>query len=1304
MTAGVRARRPGQTDAIRRRGARTASFVAPRHLAAGALVLVLTAAGFVAARTLIERDARGDSEQRVEIAAAQIQGRLEQATELTYSLGAFMLDEGPDGVTNDEFARTALRWVLPAGIQSAAWAEVVRTGDRARYERHLGQAIVKPGAPREPAPRASVYLPATLVSAFPPLNARGLDLRHEPGIAPALASAIRPGGVGATPIAARRNGASGLFIVAPAPNLVDGALRPGFVALFVSETTLRAAARNAPGLRVRTAANGGSGTVHEEFTVAGRRFSVSIPNASPSGPSALLPWLILVGGVVVAALTASLGPNAARRAKAQADLDRLFTLSSDLIAVQDFDGRFTRVNPAAEGILAYSEDELLGRRSIDFVHPDDRATTTAEIAKLGAGVTTLSFENRYVRKDGSERVLEWTATPVVQDGLMYGVARDVTERRQTEREQDALRRVATLVAEGVPAAEILSAVAEEVAALVGVEAAAVVRFEADSSVVVASVNEPGFPVGSRWPHDGPSLNVEILETGKPARIDNYWALSGEIAAASRSAGSNSAVGVPISVDGRLWGMIAVGNRRDALPLETEARLVAFTEIVATAVSNAQATDDLRRLADEQAALRRVATLVARGASPQDVFTAVAEEVGRLLPVGSAAMGRFEPGDTVLTVSAWSTDEVAFAAGRRWPTEGKNVTGIVYRTGRSARLDDFSDASGAIGIQAQRAGYRSVVGSPITVEGRLWGVMTAASTAEEPLPADTEARLASFTELVATAIANAESRDSIERLAQEQAALRQVAMLVAQQPSPDEVFTAVTEAVGPLLGADLAAMHVFRGDGAATAIAGWSEGGPMLPIGTQLPLDGDSAVARIFHTGAAARIDTYADVEGETAARARGLRLRSTVGAPILVEGRLWGALMAATRGEEPLPDDAETRIAAFTELVATAVSNAHARQEVYTLAEEQAALRRMATLVARGVPPADIFSAVSEEAGRLVGSDTAAVVKFEHDPPAIVVVGVGQRIPGIPIGTRSELDDGLASTQVYRTGRSSRIDTRDWASVGGPLHEPGRRAGLSSTVASPISVEGRLWGTLSVSAKAPLPPDTEERLEKFTEIVATAIVNAQSRSELAASRARVVAAADETRRQVERDLHDGVQQRLVSLALKARKAAASDSSPAVASAFSEFAGEIDSSIDDVREIARGIHPPILSEAGLEYALRALARRSAAPVALELDFQASPSEPVGVAAYYIVSEALTNVAKHAAASAVDVRVESRDGRLSLEIRDDGVGGADPRGSGLLGLKDRVEALNGTISLVSPAGEGTTLRVQLPADAPQTVGSD
>jgi GAF domain-containing protein len=195
---------------------------------------------------------------------------------------------------------------------------------------------------------------------------------------------------------------------------------------------------------------------------------------------------------------------------------------------------------------------------------------------------------------------------------------------------------------------------------------------------------------------------------------------------------------------------------------------------------------------------------------------------------------------------------------------------------------------------------------------------------------------------------AERTAALGQLAEEQAALRQVAVLVARQPAPDEVFTAVTKAVGPLLGADLAAMYVFPGDGTARVIAGWSATGPMLPIGTRLPLDGDSVVARIFHTGRPARMDSYVDAQDETAEASRGLRLRSMVGAPILVEGRLSGGLMAATRGIEALPEDAESRIAAFTELVATAVSNAQAREDIQRLADQQTALRRVATLAVQG--------------------------------------------------------------------------------------------------------------------------------------------------------------------------------------------------------------------------------------------------------------------------------------------------------------------------------------------------------------------
>jgi signal transduction histidine kinase len=265
-----------------------------------------------------------------------------------------------------------------------------------------------------------------------------------------------------------------------------------------------------------------------------------------------------------------------------------------------------------------------------------------------------------------------------------------------------------------------------------------------------------------------------------------------------------------------------------------------------------------------------------------------------------------------------------------------------------------------------------------------------------------------------------------------------------------------------------------------------------------------------------------------------------------------------------------------------------------------------------------------------------------------------------------------------------------------------RRFGITSTVGTPIVVEGRLWGGMSVSSKQtePLPPDTESRIVAFAELVATAIANAEARTELAASRARVVAAADETRRRLERNLHDGAQQRLVSLALKLRAAEAAIASERgdLGLELSRIGEDLDEVLEDLRKISRGLHPAILSEAGLKPALKALARRSAVPVELDIRVEARLPESIEVAAYYVVSEGLANAVKHAHASFAKIEVEAVEGDVRLSIRDDGCGGADPdRGSGLIGLKDRVEAQGGTISVVSPPDEGTMLHVTLPVGA-------
>jgi signal transduction histidine kinase len=293
----------------------------------------------------------------------------------------------------------------------------------------------------------------------------------------------------------------------------------------------------------------------------------------------------------------------------------------------------------------------------------------------------------------------------------------------------------------------------------------------------------------------------------------------------------------------------------------------------------------------------------------------------------------------------------------------------------------------------------------------------------------------------------------------------------------------------------------------------------------------------------------------------------------------------------------------------------------------------------------------------------------------------------------------LASAEVYRTGRSARAENRNWSTVGGAVGPAGRRLGVASTVASPIIVEGRLWGTATVSAETPLPPDAESRLEQFAQLVATSISNAHGRAELVRSRRRIVAASDEARRRIERDLHDGIQQQLVSLGLAVRtvEADAPPGRPDLRRQLSGVAARLSHVLDELQAISRGIHPAILSQGGLVPALRTLARRSATPAELDVATGVEVSAPIEIAAYYVASEALANAAKHAQATHVAISLVPGDGTLRLSVLDDGIGGADPRrGSGLVGLADRVEALGGSLRVESAPGQGTHVAAEFPLD--------
>jgi PAS domain S-box-containing protein len=804
-----------------------------RRFGAVGVVLVLTAVGFFVARALGELDARRDSSHRADIAATRVRDRVAQAATLVDGIRRFLADHSSSGVTTEQFADIGASWLAPVGLPAAAWVERVPAAERAGYELRTGHRIVVPTAAGGLA-RAGpgrTYLPATLVTRSPPMSAPGIDLVGSPGIAAAVARPQTAYRVSATPLWQLADGTTGLFLVQSAQRLDRGVVEPGYVVLFLPSSWLLAGAADTgasnpttnPRLQIRagggSAGNVGDGaTARSTFAAAGQPFEVRVPRGGVHGAAEALPWIVGAGGLLLAALAGALGVIAARRTRATAEVDRLFTLSPDLIVVAGFDGYFKRVNPAFEAQLGYTQLEALARPYVDFVHPDDRERTKAESSRLHEGEMTVSFENRYVCKNGSYRWFEWTAAPVLEERLIYAVARDVTERR---------------------------------------------RAEADLR---------------------------------------------------------------------------------------------------------EAEERNRSLAKTQAALRRVATLVAEGVPPAQVFSALGEEVNGLLDAGNSAIARLEADGTVKIVANCGTTTDALALGTRLKPEPGWLLTAVIQTGRAARKDDYDDASG---------------GMPVVI---------------------------------------------------------------------------------------------------------------------------------------------------------RDLGIHSSVAAPIAVEGELWGVIILGTQ-------------------------------------------------------------------------------------------------------------------------------------------------------------------------RARFPDDTEQRLEEFTELAATAIANAATRSELAASRARIVAASDETRRRIERDLHDGTQQRLVSLSLDLRLA--ESTVPAELhehrGTIGRVAEELNGVIDELREISRGIHPAILSEGGLAPALRTLARRSATPMKLDDAIENRLPEPIEVAAYYVVSEALANTTKHAHASQVQVALGARNGSLRLSIHDDGVGGADPAGgSGLVGLRDRVEALGGSIEIRSPAGEGTHVVVELPLELDLTVG--
>jgi signal transduction histidine kinase len=377
---------------------------------------------------------------------------------------------------------------------------------------------------------------------------------------------------------------------------------------------------------------------------------------------------------------------------------------------------------------------------------------------------------------------------------------------------------------------------------------------------------------------------------------------------------------------------------------------------------------------------------------------------------------------------------------------------------------------------------------------------------------------------------------------------------------------------------------------------------------------------------------------------------------------------------------------------ATRSSNGRARGEVQRLADEQAALRRVATLVAEAAPPPAVFDAVAAEVAELLRADQIALLRFDPGPEVTVLAHRGRDAALAPVGTRIPLQGTSVNAMVHRTGRSARLDSFEHADGSIMRHVPDMRTGIGT----PIVVEGRLWGTITGGWFGTEPaPDAEQRMTEFAELLALAVANADSRAQLTASRARLVAAGDDARRRVVRDLHDGAQQRLVhtivTLKLAARALGEDDGS--ARELVAEALEQASSSNAELRELAHGILPAALTRGGLDAGVGALVARLNLPVIVNLPAERF-SAGVEASAYFVIAEALTNVLKHAQAEQATVTARVDGDMLRVEIGDDGIGGADVTGTGLLGVGDRVSALGGQLRVESPRGGGTVVTAALP----------
>jgi PAS domain S-box-containing protein len=1103
-------------------------------------ILFLGAGGYLLTSTAIRHDRDHAAERRAQVEAVHMQEILGRARAYVAGLADVLAGEHARGQAR--FSRLARGTSAGVGLDDVEWVQRVPAAERERYEREHRIQITRltRAGGFAPAPPAGVFFPATYTSRTRPELRPGVDVGGVPGLGPAIRDRRRIFAVSASEpgILGSEHG----FYLLEAATFAKGPEASGYLVAFVPRgwftATLGGDPRGMALVEDGRTIDGDleSADASASFALLGRQWRIDIEREPPSQLQSMLPWLALAWPFAAAAVMLLVWRAIALRRRAQGDVERLFELSLDPIAIIGFDGRYHAVNPGFVRTLGYPRQELLSRPQLQFVHPDDRERASEAFTGVLNGRPVELFESRFLCADGSVRWLQWSGRPVPDRRVVFGIARDVTDRRRTEA--------------------------------------------------------------------------------------------------------------------------------------------------------------------EQAALRRVATLVAREASQAEVFTAIAEEIGQLLNSDEIRMERYEDERASVVVAAWGSLVETLPVGSRRRLDADGATARVFRTGRPARIDDYSRLDGPTADAVRALGLRSVVGTPIYVEGRLWGAINAGTSGDAPLPPDTEARLSRFTELMATAIANTESRARADRLGDEQAALRRVATIVAKEAPPAEVFAKVAEEVASVLGEAECSVFRAEGDGTATLVAVWGrgfEGGEW--IGVRFPVDGDGVIATVLRSGEPFRVDDYAHVTGALASRARDeFAIRSGVGCPILVSGRVWGAIGAARHEAEAFPPETEARLTRFAELAATAVANADARAQVTRLVEEQTALRRIATLVAEGAAPAAVLDAVAAEMEALLDADGVGLSRFESDDEITIVANRGMDATKAPVGSRWSSQGESITAIVRRTRRPARIEP--YRRREGEISALAASLGVRAAVGAPIVVDGRLWGVVIANwrREGSPPPDTEERMARFAELLDTAIANADSRDQLSASRARLVTEADDARRRVVRDLHDGAQQRLVHtiITLKLALRSLDQDRGAARGRMEEALEQAQAANVELRELAHGLLPGALTRGGLRAGVDAVVERLELPVRVEVPAERFPQE-IEASAYFIVAEALTNVVKHAHAASAEVRAHVQDGMLHVEVSDDGAGGADPDGHGLVGIADRVTALGGRLEIDSPPGGGTRLTATLALSA-------